>query len=97
MSIEAAPVFRARALICNERGLHARASAKFVTLASKFDADVEVTREEVTVAGISIMGLLMLGAGPGTEVEIAAKGPAGEAALSALLDLIARGFDEEPP
>lgn len=86
---------RAVALICNSKGLHARASAKFVTLASKFDAEVEVTRDDTTVNGISIMGLLTLGAGPGTEIEIRAIGPAAAEALAALLDLINRGFDEE--
>jgi len=89
------PAHRATALICNTKGLHARASAKFVTLAAKFDAEIVVTRDDMTVNGISIMGLLTLGAGPGSEIEIVAKGTAAAAALAALLDLIARGFDEE--
>ncbi len=88
-------VCRAAVLICNTKGLHARASAKFVTLASKFDAEVEVTRDDTTVNGISIMGLLTLGAGPGSEIEISAKGPAAQEALAALVDLVSRGFDEE--
>lgn len=86
---------RARAVICNERGLHARASAKFVTLASKYDAEIEVTRDDVTVNGVSIMGLLTLGAGPGSEVEITARGRQAQEALHALLHLIASGFGED--
>jgi phosphocarrier protein len=88
-------IHRASATICNERGLHARASAKFVTLAAKFEADIQVTKEDVTVAGISIMGLLTLGAGPGSEIELTARGPEAEAAIAALIELIARGFGEE--
>lgn len=86
---------RASATICNERGLHARASAKFVTLAAKFDADIQVTKEDVTVAGISIMGLLTLGAGPGSEIALTARGPDAEAALAALISLVASGFGED--
>jgi phosphocarrier protein len=97
MAVESAPIRRATAVICNERGLHARASAKFVTLAAKFDADIQVTREDVTVAGISIMGLLTLGAGPGAEIELTARGPEAEMALAALLELISGGFGEESP
>jgi phosphocarrier protein len=94
MSLEGA-IHRASAIICNERGLHARASAKFVTLAAKFDADIEVTKEEVTVAGISIMGLLTLGAGPGSEIALTARGPEAAAALAALINLVTSGFGEE--
>jgi phosphocarrier protein len=97
MAVEPAPIHRATAIICNERGLHARASAKFVTLAAKFDADIQVTREDVTVAGISIMGLLTLGAGPGAEIELTARGPEAAMALAALLELISGGFGEEAP
>jgi phosphocarrier protein HPr len=81
--------------ICNERGLHARASAKFVKAASQFDARVTVTRDEHTVDAQSIMGLMMLGAGPGCMVEIAAEGPQAEEALDALTQLIADRFDED--
>lgn len=88
-------IHRASAVICNERGLHARASAKFVTLAARFEADIQVTKEDVTVAGISIMGLLTLGAGPGTEIELTARGPEAEAALAALIELVTHGFGEE--
>lgn len=81
--------------VINERGLHARASAKFVKLASTYDAEVTVTRDGQTVDAQSIMGLMMLAAGPGSTVEIAAEGPDAEAALEALTRLIADRFDEE--
>lgn len=84
----------ATANICNTRGLHARASAKFVKLASGFDAEVHVTRDGVTVNALSIMGLLMLGAGNGCTIDIAAEGAEAQAAVDALLDLVARRFDE---
>lgn len=85
----------ATANICNTRGLHARASAKFVKLASTFDAEVHVTRDGVTVNALSIMGLLMLGAGNGCGIEIAAEGPEAQAAVTALADLVGRRFDED--
>ena len=81
--------------ICNSRGLHARASAKFVKLASEFDADIRVTRDGVTVNALSIMGLLTLGAGNGCGLNIDAEGPDAEAAVAALRDLVARRFDED--
>jgi phosphocarrier protein HPr len=83
------------ATIVNERGLHARAAAKFVKLAEKFDADVTVERGGMSVGGQSIMGLMMFGAGPGTELQLSATGLEAEAAMAALIDLIARGFDED--
>ncbi|HEY1073260.1 HPr family phosphocarrier protein [Brevundimonas sp.] len=81
--------------ICNQRGLHARASAKFVKLASSFEAEIRVTRDGVTVDARSIMGLLMLGAGIGCGVEIEAEGVDAAEALEALSDLVARKFDED--
>jgi len=81
--------------IVNERGLHARASAKFVKAAAQYDAHVTVSRDGQTVDAQSIMGLMMLGAGPGAVVEIAAVGPQAEAALDALAALVERRFDEE--
>jgi phosphocarrier protein HPr len=81
--------------IINERGLHARASAKFVKAASQFDAHVTVSRDGQTVDAQSIMGLMMLGAGPGCTVEIAAEGAQAEEALEALTQLIADRFDED--
>jgi phosphocarrier protein HPr len=81
--------------ICNTRGLHARASAKFVKLASSFDSDIHVTRDGVTVDARSIMGLLMLGAGIGCSIDVAAEGADAEEAIEALSDLVARKFDED--
>lgn len=89
------PPVQATANICNTRGLHARASAKFVKLASTFDADVRVTREGVTVNALSIMGLLMLGAGNGSAIDISAEGADAEAAVAGLVDLVNRRFDED--
>lgn len=81
--------------ICNTRGLHARASAKFVKLASSFESEIHVTREGVTVDARSIMGLLMLGAGIGCSIDVSAEGPDAEEAMEALTDLVARKFDED--
>lgn len=81
--------------IVNERGLHARASAKFVKLASTFDAEVQVSRDGSTVDARSIMGLMMLAAGIGSTIEISAEGPEAEAALDALCELVSNRFDEE--
>ena len=86
---------QATANICNTRGLHARASAKFVKLASTYDAEVCVTRDGVTVNALSIMGLLMLGAGNGCAIDISAEGAQAEAAVAALAALVARKFDED--
>lgn len=81
--------------IINERGLHARASAKFVKVASGFNAEVMVSRDGQTVDARSIMGLMMLAAGIGSTIDIAANGPEAEAALDALSALIANRFDED--
>jgi phosphocarrier protein HPr len=81
--------------IVNQRGLHARASAKFVKLAAKFDAEVTVTKDGTTVDARSIMGLMMLAAGPGMQIEIAAEGPDADQALEALVALVTDRFDEE--
>ena len=81
--------------ICNQRGLHARASAKFVKLASTFDSEIRVTRDGVTVNALSIMGLLMLGAGNGCDVHVEAEGPDAAEAIEALTDLVQRKFDED--
>jgi phosphocarrier protein len=81
--------------IVNERGLHARASAKFVKLAAAFDAEVTVTRDGTTVDARSIMGLMMLAAGPGSIIEIAAEGPEAQPALDALVELVQGRFDED--
>jgi phosphocarrier protein HPr len=81
--------------ITNRRGLHARASAKFVTLASSLPAHVEVEKDGSKVAGTSIMGLMMLGAALGDAVTISAEGDGAEAAVSALCELIENKFGEE--
>jgi phosphocarrier protein len=80
--------------ICNKRGLHARAAARFVKLAWQFDAEIMVAKNGAAVSGRSIMGLMMLAAGPGTAIELRATGPEAERAISALADLINGGFDE---
>src|SRR5258705_12531373 len=82
-------------LIINKRGLHARASAKFVQMVERFDAEVWVTRGAETVGGTSIMGLMMLSAGPGTSIIVSAVGPEAQAALDAITDLVASKFNEE--
>jgi phosphocarrier protein len=81
--------------IVNERGLHARASARFVKLAAAFDADVRVTKDDQTVDAQSIMGLMMLAAGPGSTIEISAEGRQASEALQALTRLVANRFEEE--
>ena len=92
MSAEAAT---ASVDICNARGLHARASAKFVKLAAQFDAEVRVSKDGQTVDAQSIMGLMMLAAGPGCTLEIAAEGPQAEEAVHALTTLVNGRFDED--
>jgi phosphocarrier protein len=81
--------------IVNKKGLHARASAKFVQTAEQFDAAVTVTRGHETVGGTSIMGLMMLAAGPGATIVIKATGKDAAAAVEALYSLVAGGFGEE--
>jgi len=86
---------KCRCLIRNRLGLHARAAAKFVTLAGQFEADVWVTRNDMRVSGISILGLMMLAAGPGTEIELEAEGKNALDVLEALTRLIDEKFDED--
>jgi phosphocarrier protein HPr len=81
--------------IVNERGLHARASAKFVKLAGAFDAEVTVSKDGATVDARSIMGLMMLAAGPGCSISIHAEGEEAQAAVDALVRLVANRFEEE--
>jgi phosphocarrier protein HPr len=81
--------------IVNERGLHARASAKFVKAASLYDAEVTVSREGQTVDARSIMGLMMLAAGIGSTIDISATGPDAEAVIEALVGLVTGRFDED--
>jgi phosphocarrier protein len=81
--------------IVNKKGLHARASAKFVQTAEQFDAAITVTRGHESVGGTSIMGLMMLAAGPGITITISATGKEAAAAVDALCALIASRFGEE--
>lgn len=81
--------------ICNERGLHARASARFVKTCEKYDAEVTVEKGEYSVGGTSIMGLMMLAASKGCSVQVSATGPQATEALDALEDLVAQRFGEE--
>ena len=90
-----APEVSETVTIVNRRGLHARAAAKFVKLASSFDAVVDVVRNDMVVSGQSIMGLMMLAAGPGATVVLRAYGAEAEQAVTALIDLIGRKFDED--
>lgn len=82
-------------LITNKRGLHARASAKFVTLASGLGVVVEVEKDGSKVVGTSIMGLMMLGAAIGDSITISASGPGADAAVKTLAELVEAKFGEE--
>jgi phosphocarrier protein len=81
--------------IVNRRGLHARAAARFVKTAERFKAEVTVARKDAAVSGLSIMGLMMLAAGPGATLELRASGEDAAAALDALVKLVADKFDED--
>ena len=81
--------------ILNSRGLHARASAKFVKCAEQFDANVTVTRDGHTVPGTSIMGLMMLAASPGSAITVSASGRQAVEAVDALEALVSGRFGEE--
>jgi len=83
------------ATICNQRGLHARAAARFVKTATLFDAEIWVRKNGTEVSGRSIMGLMMLAAAPGTVVRLSATGRQAEAAVEALAKLIECKFDED--
>jgi phosphocarrier protein len=94
--VQSGPGSVARELaIVNKRGLHARASAKFVQTVERFDATVRVSRSGETVGGSSIMGLMMLAAGKGTTIHVEAEGADAEEALSALTALVENRFGEE--
>ena len=81
--------------IVNRKGLHARASARFVRTAECFEAEIKVSRDGQTVAGNSIMGLMMLGAGPGSTILVQASGKQAREALDAITVLVNNGFDED--
>ncbi len=86
---------RRQVTVENRRGLHARAAAKFVKLAGTFDADIHLTRNDLTVSGLSIMGIMMLAAGPGSEITLTATGAQAAQAIDALVALMERKFDED--
>ncbi len=94
-SASGAPVLTRSLTIRNRRGLHARAAAKFVSLAERFGAEVVVVKDGLSVPARSIMGLMMLGAGSGASIELRAEGWDAKEALEALSDLIESGFDEQ--
>jgi phosphocarrier protein len=89
-----ASVIRRTLTICNRRGLHARAAAKFVSLAERFGASVDVIKDGQDVSARSIMGLMMLGAGQGSSIELRAEGWDAKEAMDALATLVEAGFDE---
>lgn len=92
---DSASTVRRTATITNQRGLHARAAAKFVKVAGQYEAEVSVSKKGTEVSGLSIMGLMMLAAGPGCEIEIAATGPQAQEAVEALGRLVDGKFDED--
>ena len=81
--------------IVNQRGLHARASAKFVQVAGTYQASINVEKDGTRVGGTSIMGLMMLAASPGCYIRVTASGPEAEKAMAAIEELIATRFGEE--
>jgi len=93
--MSAAENIEARAQITNKKGLHARASAKFVETVARFQAEVTVSKGENVVSGRSIMGLMMLGASQGSTIDLVAEGPQAREVLEALLQLIAAKFYED--
>ncbi len=89
------PVLSRTVTICNKRGLHARAAARFVTLAEKYDASIDVLKDGQVISARSIMGLMMLGAGLGSEIELQAEGWDAKEAIDALAALVEAGFYEQ--
>ena len=92
-SAESQPLVR-QVTIVNQKGLHARAAAKFVKLAGTFQAEIMVIKGDMEVSGLSIMGLMMLAAGPGSSLELRITGAEAKEAMAALEELVARKFDE---
>ena len=86
---------RRKVTILNSRGLHARAAAKFAKAAGGFESDIQVVKGDQTVSGLSIMGLMMLAAGPGCRLKIGARGAQADDAVAALADLIESKFAED--
>jgi phosphocarrier protein len=81
--------------IVNERGLHARAAAKFVKTAEQFNSELTVSKGDMSVSGRSIMGLMMLAAAKGCHIDVTAAGEEADAAMSAIRELVQNAFDEE--
>jgi phosphocarrier protein HPr len=92
---QSVPVARREVKICNQKGLHARAAARFVKTAGQFNAEVSVRKNGTAVSGRSIMGLMMLAAASGAVIEISATGPDAAAAVETLARLIECKFDED--
>jgi phosphocarrier protein len=88
-------MIRRQVEIINKLGLHARAAAKFVTLASGFESEVQVALKDNQVNGKSIMGIMMLAAAKGTQLDIVVEGPDEQVAIEKLCELITNRFDEE--
>ena len=95
MPNDGTPLLSQTLTICNKRGLHARAAAKFVALAERFGAAVDVEKDGQSVSARSIMGLMMLGAGIGSQILLKAEGWDAKEALDALAALVEAGFDEQ--
>ncbi len=89
------PRLKTSVTINNRRGLHARAAARFVKTAESYDAKITVEKDGMAVCGTSIMGLMMLAAARGQDIEITASGPEAEQALDGLVKLVSGGFDED--
>src|SRR5690606_32244251 len=94
LTMEAAPTLLRDLVICNRKGLHARAAAKFVQCADQFESIITVSKDGQTVGGTSIMGLMMLAAAPGTTIRVSACGPDAPAALGAIQALVEGQFGE---
>ncbi len=92
-----AKTVRRKVTILNSRGLHARAAAKFAKAAGGFESKIEVSKDGQSVSGLSIMGLMMLAASPGSDLELVASGPDAKAAINALETLITARFEEDEP
>ena len=88
------PIHRISITITNRLGLHARAAAKFVKTVGAFDAEVSVRKDDTEVSGLSIMGLMMLAAGQGCEIELIASGPEAAEAIEAITGMVMGKFDE---
>jgi phosphocarrier protein len=87
-------MYKQSVTICNKLGMHARAAAKFVQLASRYESEIKITRESKEVNGKSIMGVMMLAAGKGTSIDIVGEGPDAEKAVNDLVRLVMERFGE---